>query len=278
MDDHLKDIQSGIDEMNKTFDNSVGINVLDDDVKTDPPSTDPPEVKTEPPATDPPDLDVETDPPDDVTTDEPKTEPPSTDAPDPRDQIIEDLRKKIADAEDKPVATKPPTTDPPKVIEPQDFLKDLNVDTIEDLDKKELNDLLNSVYQKAVADTQGDNGTEMMKSMPQLITAVSTMQKVKEDFYKDNPDLKSFEKVVANVWEEMVGADPNKPWGEVLTDVAPEVRSRLELPEPSKKKLVNNDSPPRLPRKKGKAERGKTEPKTNSVDDQIGDMNKTLRR
>jgi len=256
MDEHLKKIQADVDAMNKTFEGG--------EVSTDPPT----EVKTDPPSTDPPAEEVETDSP---TTDEPKTDAPTTDAPDDRDKTIDELRKKLADKDEKPTVpkTKAPTTEAPD----RDFVGDLDM---EDLTPKELNALLNKTYKQATEDARA-RGAEVTQTLPELVAAVAGLQKATEDFYSENKDLVSFKKVVGTVFEDLRLANPNQTYEELISSVAPEVRKRLELPEPSKKKFDRGD-PPRLPKKKSKSGVIKDEQKTGSVSSDIDEMNKSLGR
>lgn len=257
MDAHLKKIQEDVDLMNKTFAGDEPD--VEDEVKTDPPSTDPPVEDAEEPETDSP------------TTDEPKTAPPSTDAPDERDKTIDELRKKLAEKDEKPEVpkTKAPATDPPDV----DFVGDID---IEDLTPKDLNALLNKSYKQAMADARA-RGVEVTQTLPELVAAVAALQQATKNFYEENTDLAPFKKVVGTVFEELRLANPSQTYEELISSVAPEVRSRLELPEPSKKK-VDKGNPPRLPRKKSKSGVIKDEPKVGSVSSGIDEMNKSLGR
>jgi len=257
MDEHLKKIQADVDAMNRTFEGKEPD--VEDDVKTDPPSTDPPVEDVEEPETESP------------TTDEPKTDAPTTDAPDDRDKTIDELRKKLADKDEKPEVpkTKAPTTEAPD----RDFVGDIDM---EDLTPKELNALLNKAYKQATEDARA-RGAEVTQTLPELVAAVASLQKATEDFYSEHTDLVPFKKVVGTVFEELRLANPNQNYEELISSVAPEVRSRLELPEPSKKK-VDKGNPPRLPRKKSKSGVIKDEPKVGSVSSDIDEMNKSLGR
>lgn len=271
MNEHLKRIQTDVDLMNKTFSGKP--------VATEPPApgTDPPsEFKTDAPKTDPPatesPAEFKTGVP---STDAPKTEAPTTNAPDDRDQIIEDLRAKLAD-NDKASKTQAPTTEAPLVFEDQDFIGDLDVEDVTK-DSKELNKLLNTVYQKGITDTRGMVGTQISQSIPSMITMVSNLQKATENFYEDNKDLEPFKKVVATVFDDLVAENPNKSYSDLMADVAPEARKRLELPMPQKK-VVDKGKPPKLPRKKGKPGRTDEKPPLDPMQKDIDEMNENLRR
>jgi len=243
MDENLKRIQKDVDEMNKTFSG--------EEITTDPPvpETDAPidlvdEVKTEPPSTDEPE---------EFKTDAPETSAPKTDAPttDPK--------------------TKAPTTTAPLTFEDQDFVGDLDIE-----DSSDLNKILNAVYQKGITDTRGIVGKQAT-SIPNIVTMVSNLQKATETFYNENKDLVPFKKVVATVFEDLVAENPNKSYDDLMKDVAPEARNRLELP-PIQKKIVDKGKPPKLPRKKGKPGKTKDKPTLDPMQADIDEMNKDLRR
>lgn len=261
------ELQDEINQMNKPF--VMG----GDEVKTDPPVTDAPDVKTEPPTTDEPNIDGEDGNDLDIKTDPPATDAPTTGAPDDKDQTILDLRAKLAERD---IKTDPPTTKAPIVFEDQDFVKDIDLEeTIRD--PKEFNKILNSIYQKAVTDTQQKLGNQMSQSIPNMITVASNLQKATEIFYDSNEDLKPFKKVVATVFGDLVKTNPDKPYAEVMQDVAPEVRKRLELPD-YVKKTVDKNTPPKLPKKKSKPGRTNAKPDLDPLQEDIGKMNETLRR
>ena len=268
MKEHLKQIQSDIDLMNKTFEG--------EEIKTDPPSTDPPtietdppidledEIKTDPPSTDPPEEDLKTDPP--------KTDAPTTDAPDDRDRIIEELREELSKKNE--VKTDPPTTDAPVEIQEQDFFDDLDFDEVTE-NKDSFNKLLNKVYQKGVADSTGKLSRNVLQNVPQLINTITNLQKASEQFYADNEDLIKYKKDVANTFEALVKSNPDKPYNELFNDVAIETRRKLRLPDPEKK-IVDKSKPPKLPKKKSKPGKPEAKPKLDPQAQQIEDMNKTL--
>lgn len=253
-----------IDLMNKPF--SMGDEGDEGDVKTDPSTTEEPddEIKTEPPTTEEPDEDRLIIKP---------TDAPTTDAPDDRDQIISDLRAKLSE---KDVTTKAPTTKSPITFEDQDFLKDLDIEEVV-RDSKEFNKLLNSIYQKAVTDTQKNVGVEVTQAIPNMISVVTNLQKATDTFYDENEDLKPFKKVVAQVFDDLVITNPDKPYSELMSDVAPEVRKRLELPEYVKIKETKK-SPPKLPSKKKKPGQAGPKRDLSSLEEGINAMNETLRR
>lgn len=268
MDEHLKKIREDVDLMNKSFDEGVvnepvATDPPVDDVKTDPPTTD--ESKTEPPSTDPPEDEFKTDPP--------KTDAPTTDAPDDRDQIIEDLRAKLAEKDASAPKTTAPTTDAPLTFEEHDFLKDIDIEDVVS-DPKKLNELLNVAYQKAVTDTR-ELGTPM-PDISATVAAVVSLQKSADVFYNENEDLKPFKKVVATVFDDLIAENSDRTYAEVMAEVAPEVRKRLELPKPTKKS--DKSTPPRLPRKKAKSGRTEHKSKPDPLQSELAEMDEALGR
>lgn len=266
MSDYLKEIQKDVDDMNKSLDSGI--------VKA--PSTDPPappnteepiidledEVKTDPPSTDPPE---------EIKTDPPKTEPPSTDAPDDRDQIIEDLRKKLEEKETP--KTTPPKTEPPATehpLEEQDFVGDLE---LEDLDKDGLNKILNEVFRKGA--TQGQGKSEFVENLPQIMSTIVTLQEASKKFYEEHEDLVPYKKTVADTFGAVVKENPNRTFSEIFEDVATKSREKLSLKAPSKK-TVDKKVPPTLPKKKTKPGKPTEKPKLTETQSQIDEMNKTL--
>lgn len=262
-DEMFKKTQEEIELMNKPF--SMGSVETDAPTTNEPPTTEEPDIKTEAPTTDEPS--VETEAPE---TTAPKTEAPTTDAPDDRDQIISDLRTKL---NEKDVTTKAPITLAP--IEEQDFLKDLDLEELTGNPEK-FNKLLNSIYRKAVT-TQRELESEVNQALPNMINVVSNLKKATDDFYDKNKDLEPFKKVVAHVFDDLVAANPDKPYTEVMSNVAQETRKRLELPKPTNKK-VDKGIPPRLPNKKKKPGQTVHKPESSPLEEGIDAMNKSLGR
>lgn len=266
-DETFEKVQKEIELMNKPF--SMG-SVKNE---TEAPTTEAPIIDTEAPATEAPSVETDSPKTEAPETTAPKTNAPTTDAPDDRDQIIADLRTKL---NEKDVTTKAPTTKAPTVFEEQDFLKDLDLEEVTG-DPKEFNKLLNSIYQRAVTDTQKTVNAEVTQSIPNMVSVVSNLQKATSDFYDANKDLEPFKKVVAHVFDDLVSAEPNKAYDEIMLDVALETRKRLELPKPTNKK-VDKGTPPKLPNKKKKPGRSDPKPKSSPLEEGIDAMNNSLRR
>lgn len=263
-DEHLKKIQKDVDEMNRAF----SFDVADEDVRTEPPSTIAPDVSTEPPASDEP------------VDDETKTEPPTTDEPEDKDETIRKLREKLAERDKDEPKTDAPKTQPPSTEAPiadVNFLGDTDDEDFElPTDKEELNKLFNKVYKEAVKAGRIKQDPSILEAMPNLISSVTNLQKLTEEFYSNNKDLVPFKKVVGATFEELVGSNPSKSHEEVLKDVAPLVRERLELPKPKLSK--DKETPPRLPRSKAKPGRAQDDNEPTSTESQIAEMNKSLGR
>jgi len=175
---------------------------------------------------------------------EPKIEP----KPDERDQTIADLRAKLAEKE---VPREPVKVEPPKPPEEQDFLGEVDLDELT-RDPKEFNKVLNKIYQRAVVDTRSG----VMETLPEIVkTNIQIMNELKatsEKFYEDNKDLQPFKKVVAVVFDEIAAASPTKNYVDLIKEVAPEVRKRLDLKKEVKEEKKEKVDPPRLPQKGGR--------------------------
>ena len=266
-----KEIKSEIDLMNKGFDDLLG----DEDVQTDPPSTDAPVVATDPPTTDEPSTEI-------PSTDEPATDAPTTDIPDERDQTILDLRTKLAEKGQKETTTDAPTTLAPLNLESQDFIGDEDVESLIG-NKESLNKLLNLVYSKGITDSRKIVGEGVAKAIPSLVTGqidmVTQMENIRDTFYAVNEDLKAFPNVVSAVFEDIAKKDPNQTYDNIIKAIAPEVRKRLNLPEQAiKKSKTDKGDPPKLPRKKGKSGRTVDKPKLTLIESELDEMNEVLGR
>lgn len=273
MKDHLKQIQQDVDEMNKGLGGELKDNVIEE-LSTDLPSTDVP--GTESPSTDAP------------GTDSPSTEAPATDAPtteapedvlDEKDKVIEDLRKQL-DEKSKP-KTEAPTTEAPISFEEEDFLGEVDFDELKE-DPEKFNKFLNDFRRKIILESRKVLGEGVLRSIPEIIRTNiklhSEMQKSSEKFYSENEDLKPFKRVVAAVFEEVSADNPDKTYDEILKDIGPEVRKRLNLQKQAKTKSDDNNLP-RLPKKtKGKAPKDDPKPKTAGIEAEISEMNKHIGR
>lgn len=282
MKDELKDMFDALET-------SAGVVDSTDAPSTDAPSGDQTDAPTtdEPAGTDAP----ETDAPE---TRAPKTEPPATSPPE-DDEVSrmreenEELKRKIDELsapKTKAPKTEAPTTDPP--IEDEDFTEGMNLDD-SDVDPKELNKVLNVIYKKAVQKAREENrksNETLLREVPKLVTddmnAQETLQKLTENFYKQNDDLRAFPKAVAAVFDELVEQHPSKKPEEILTLVGKETRSRLGLKEPvrkpnDKKGNKDKDDPPPLHRRKGKRSTQQSE-ETSGVAKEIDTMNESLNR
>ena len=222
---------------------------------------------------------------------EPKPEPKTTPSePDDKDKTIEGLRRKVADlevAKAEPPPSPPPPPEPPpasSIEEPlsldfQDFVGDLDIDDITE-NKESLNKLLNTVYSKGISDSRRIVGEGILRSIPETVrnnlTLISALKETSDKFYEDNKDLVSFKKVVAAVFEDLASQNPNKPYNEVITLVAPEVRKRLELHE---RAVVSPDKDsPRLPTSRGGPRPASGKPNISPLHSEIDEMNKSLGR
>lgn len=262
--------------MNKSLDRSAGM-----EVATDPPSTESP--GTEAPATEAPIemSELVTDAPgtDAPGTESPGTEAPLTEAPDEKDQVIAELRAKLAEKESP--KTSAPSTDAPIEVGEHNFLEDVDFDDVTQT-PEEFNKLLNKIYKQAVSDTQKAMSEKFNSSIPDMIrtniNTVTKLQKARDEFYEQNKDLLQFQKVVGTVFEELATKEPNKTYEEIMKDVAPEARKRLGLKNNPKPETKEDTKPPRLPKKKSKPGKSKESTETDPLQGELEEMNKTLGR
>jgi len=200
---------------------------------------------------------------------EPKIEP----KPDERDQTIADLRAKLAEKE---VPREPEKKEPPKPPEEQDFLGEVDLDELT-RDPKEFNKVLNKIYQRAVVDTR----SSVVETLPDIVKAnIQIMNELKttsERFYEENKDLQPFKKVVGVVFDELASANPTKNYNDLIKEVAPEVRKRLDLKKEVKEEKKEKVEPPRLPQKGGRT--GKSDkPTLEPLQAELEEMSKILGR
>lgn len=197
---------------------------------------------------------------------------------DDKDKIIEELRAKLAEKE----TTKPPESKVELKVEPpteQDFLGEQDFDELT-RDPKQLNAILNKVYQKAATDTR----ESMMKDLPNVIrenvAVIENLRETSTKFYEENPDLAGFKKVVATVFEEVAAKDPNRSIADIVKDVASETRKRLDLTKKVDDKANGKEKkePPKLPTKGSKAGSPQTKSTVNPLQAELEDMNKVIRR
>jgi len=210
------------------------------------------------------------------STSAPTTEAPTTTAPeDDKDNIIAELRAKLAEKEKPSEPPPPPPEEPPTLVE-QDFLGELDLDEVLN-DKTQFNKLLNQVYSKGILDAKKTVGEGILRSIPDIvktnITVLSELKDMSEKFYKENPDLTPFKKVVAAVFEEVASKNPDKKYTELLSAVGTEARKRLEL----HKQAVAKQGP-RLPTKKGSPPVKPSKPNASPLQDELAQMNKSLGR
>jgi hypothetical protein len=188
--------------------------------------------------------------------------------PDGRDQIIADLQARLNAKEAK--------REEPK-IEDQDFLGEVDLDELT-RDPKEFNKVLNKIYQKAVMDTR----SSVVETLPEIVkTNIAIMNELKstsDKFYEDNKDLQPFRKVVSVVFDEIAAASPTKNYSDLIKEVAPEVRKRLNITKKVEVKEVKKSDPPKLPQKGSKSGKSQDSPNIEPLQAELEEMTKTLRR
>ncbi len=201
---------------------------------------------------------------------------------DERDKTIESLRKENEELKKAKVETKVEPKEEPKptTLEEQDFIGELDPEEII-RDKNSLNKLLNSVYMKGVADAEKVTSEKILLHIPDIVKynigIMNDLKETSENFYKENPDLKPFSKVVAAVFEELMSNNPGKNYKDLVKEVGDETRKRLDL---HKKAVVEEKKPedktPKLPTKKGSITVTDKKPNTSPLQNEISEMNKTL--
>jgi hypothetical protein len=188
--------------------------------------------------------------------------------PDGRDQIIADLQARLNAKEAK--------REEPK-IEDQDFLGEVDLDELT-RDPKEFNKVLNKIYQKAVMDTR----SSVVETLPEIVkTNIAIMNELKstsDKFYEDNKDLQPFRKVVSVVFDEIAAASPTKNYSDLIKEVAPEVRKRLNITKKVEVKEVKKSDPPKLPQKGSMSGKSQDSPNIEPLQAELEEMTKTLRR
>jgi hypothetical protein len=164
------------------------------------------------------------------------------------------------------------------VIEPVDFLGEDDLIDITS-DKEALNELLNKVYKQGIEFAQRLNESSI-KSMPNVIRynmkLMSDLQKLSDQFYKDNSDLEPYRETVANVFEKVASENTGKKFEDILGEVEKQVREKINLVK--KASNGNNKKNPNLPKKKGRSGVITEPPDTSGMANEIDAMNKTLRR
>jgi hypothetical protein len=225
-------------------------------------------------------------------TPEPPKEAPKEESPvDPRDKVIEELRKQIEDLagkpkeepkEEKPKETpeKPEKKDEPIVLETQDYLKGLDLDDLT-REPEKFNQFLNTFRAQIVTDTRKVLAEGILKSIPDIVNnniAINThIREVKDKFYSDNPDLKPFSKIVAAIAENVMSKNQGKSYEDLLEPIANEVRSTLKLQKVAKGDPNNKPEIPELPVKGGRAGNVRdTKPNTKGIQDELEAMEKAL--
>jgi hypothetical protein len=266
------------DEINAMIKTLEGGRSVTDAPATDAPTTESPGTEapgTASPATEAPNTKA-------PATDAPSTSAPTTEAPeDEKDKTIRDLREKLNEKEKSTTAA--PTTEAPLVLGEQDFIGNLDVDDLV-RDKDALNKLLNTVFTKGVTESRKLASEKVLLALPDIvkhnITLLSKLKEASDKFYEENKDLTPFKKVVATVFEEVASKNPGKNYEDLMKEVGIESRKRLELYKKAQgnDKGNNKGNPPKLPQKKGGNRVAPTKPNISPIQNEIDEMNKTIRR
>ncbi len=205
--------------------------------------------------------------------------------PDERDQVIVELREKLAEKESAIEKVSEKEKEDEKedetelTFEEQDFLGDLDIDDVME-SKDSLNKLLQIVYTKGITETRKVLGEHVLREIPSIVQSniaiMEELAKTRKEFYEENPDLEPFKKVVATVFEEVAAESPDKNAKELLEEVGKEARKRLELHK-DVTSTKSEKKPPKLPEKKT-SRTSKDKPDVSGLETELSDMNKVIRR
>jgi len=281
----MSDVASEINEMLTSLAEPTG---KDQEPEPEPTPAPEPEPKVEPEPEPEPKKEETVEPeaeehkaePEPTPTPEPKKEPVVDD----RDKTISDLRSKIAELESRKVEPKELPKEDALTFESQEFTKDLDMDELS-RDPEELNKVMNKIYQKAVADAHKIVSEKFSKALPDIVTrqieTLEGLRTMRDNFFKENEDLKPFGKVVATIFDEIAAKDPKRNYSDVMKEVASETRKRLDLPLKQAAKsseAVKSEPPPSLPKRGSKAGRSSDKQTVDPLQAELEEMNKILGR
>ncbi len=264
-----EDLKKEVDEMTDYFSRVDSIDLEPEETEEPESEVIDPELNTEP----------ESDPEPEPEPEEPEPESSTEPVEDP----LETIRRENAELKARLDELSKPKPEPepeptPLTIEEQNFLDGIDFDDVT-ADPATFNKLLNTLYTKAVTDTQTRLSESVLRSIPEIVrTNINTITNLKaasDKFYEDNSDLTPFKKVVATVFEEVAAENPDKELTELLSTVASESRKRLDLHNSVAKPTKPKPNTPSLPRKSGQPSRG-TKPSTKGIESEISEMNKVL--
>lgn len=216
------------------------------------------------------------------STDAPSTDapddPPATDPPDDNQEYedrIAELEAKIKDLESPktdPPATSAPATDPP--IEDQDFLDGMDIDSVYDMSKDQLNELMNKVFKAGQATKSQPDVSKAVSDAMAAEQANKDMREKVDQFYADNEDLANFKVAVGEVLRDTMPKYIDDGIDKVLEETAKEARKRLNLKTPSNQPPDDDNPPPPPKSKKGRRGRARTDQRTDmqkDIDDMLKD-------
>ena len=201
-----------------------------------------------------------------------------------KDTVIANLRAQLEERSKTPQpevkeSEKEEKKEEPLKLDEQDFIGDLDLDDLT-RDKGMFNKLLNAVYSKGVNDSKKIATEGVLTTIPDIVkhnlTLMTSLAEARDKFYSENEDLAPFKAVVAVVFEEIASKNSDKKLDDIMSLVAPEVRTRLQL----KKAAVKEEKKeaPRLHGSKGGLQRGnqREKPDTSGIAGEIAEMNKAL--
>jgi len=197
-----------------------------------------------------------------------------------RKQLDELHGKKKSTEKPKPESEPEPAPESTPIADDVDFFSDQGEDFDPyDLvrDKDGLNKLLNKVYKAGIETTRNQLGESVLRNIPNIVRnnveLITTLRETRDEFYKENEDLKPFEKSVASVFEELSSENPDWTLDKCMEETGIETRKRLELHKVAPTKPDPKPSFP--PATRGRSS-GKQKPTTSALEKEIDAMNAEL--
>lgn len=152
-----------------------------------------------------------------------------------------------------------------------EMIGDLDMDSFADDPAKFV-----EVITKVVQFTRQETLSDMQDQLPQLVndrtTNIVNMQKLVDDFYRENDDLSAVKQTVAAVAQNLGAEHPDWDMPKVMEESAAKARTMLGLKSPKKSgKVVRQGKKPAIP-KKAKGQRKAAPKKLSKMQTEINDI------